>query len=135
MHERQFYIDGAWVDPIEPKFLDVIDPSTEEAYAQIALGSAKDVDRAVAAARAAFPAFAATTPAERQALLRRILEAFERRAAEFAAAVSREMGAPATLARNAQAAVGPVHLKTLIAVLDHYKFEEIRGSTLIAKEP
>jgi len=135
MHDLQFYIDGEWVDPIEPKTLDVIDPSTEEAYAQISLGSAKDVDRAVAAARRAFPAFAATSPAERQALLRRILEVFERRAGEFADAISREMGAPATLARNAQAAVGPQHLKTLIKVLDDYKFEEIRGNTLIAKEP
>ena len=50
-HEKQFYIDGKWVDPVKPAFLDVIDPSTEEAFTQIAVGSAADVDRAVAAAR------------------------------------------------------------------------------------
>ena len=53
-HEKHFYIDGKWVDPVKPAFLDVIDPSTEEAFIQIAIGSAADVDRAVAAARAAF---------------------------------------------------------------------------------
>jgi acyl-CoA reductase-like NAD-dependent aldehyde dehydrogenase len=44
-HEKQFYIDGAWVDPIKPNLIDVIDPSTEEAYTQISAGSAADVDR------------------------------------------------------------------------------------------
>lgn len=135
MHERQFYIDGAWVDPVTPKFLDVIDPSTEEAYTQIALGSAADVDRAVAAARRAFPSFAATSREERLALLQRILEIFRTRREEFAQAISREMGAPITLARNAQAAVGPLHLESQIAILRDYAFEELHGGTLIAREP
>lgn len=69
-HERKFYIDGAWVDPIKPALLDVIDPSTEEAYTQIAIGSAADVDRAVAAARTAFPSYARSTRKERLDLLR-----------------------------------------------------------------
>ena len=72
-HEKHFYIDGKWVDPIKPALLDVIDPSTEEAFTQIAIGSAADVDRAVAAARTAFPAFARTTRRERLELLRAIL--------------------------------------------------------------
>jgi aldehyde dehydrogenase (NAD+) len=61
-HERQHYVDGAWMDPLEPALLDVIDPSSEEAFTQIAVGGAADVDRAVAAARAAFPAFCAHHP-------------------------------------------------------------------------
>ena len=72
---RKFFIDGAWVDPVAPAFLDVIDPSTEEAFAQIAVGTAADVDRAVAAAKAAFPAYARTSREERLALLERVLEA------------------------------------------------------------
>ena len=64
-HDLQFYIDGTWVDPIAPKALDVIDPSTEEAFARISLGSAADVDRAVAAAKAAFPAFSQTSRSDR----------------------------------------------------------------------
>ena len=78
-HEKQFYIDGKWVDPIEPAFLDVIDPSTEEAFTQIAVGSAADVDRAVAAARMAFPGFARTTVKERLELLRAILAEYNKR--------------------------------------------------------
>jgi len=66
-HEK-FYIDGAWVSPAVPKTLDVIDPATERAYTKISLGSAADVDRAVAAAKAAFPAFSRTTRDQRLAL-------------------------------------------------------------------
>ena len=90
----KFYIDGAWVDPAKPAKLDVINPATEEAFAQISIGSAADVDRAVAAARAAFPAFSQTSKAERLKLLRRILELYNERAEDIAKAVSDEMGAP-----------------------------------------
>ncbi len=72
-HEK-FYIDGAWVSPAVAKTLDVIDPATERAYTKISLGSAADVDRAVAAAKAAFPAFSRTSREQRLALLRKVLE-------------------------------------------------------------
>ncbi len=68
----KFYIDGAWVEPVSPRSIDVIDPASERALGQVSLGSAADVDRAVAAARRAFPAFSQTTPAERMALLDKI---------------------------------------------------------------
>src|ERR1700722_11561815 len=71
-HDLQFYIDGAWVDPVVPHGLDVIDPSSEEAFAQISLGSKADVDKAVAAAKRAFATYGFTRPAERLALLGRI---------------------------------------------------------------
>jgi len=134
-HERQFYIDGAWVDPIEPKLLDVIDPSTDAPFTQISLGGVADVDRAVAAAKAAFPAFSQTTPAERLALLRRIYDAYQARYDDIARAVSREMGAPLHFARSNQAATGTAHLAKLIEVFEKFEFEELRGTTLIAKEP
>jgi aldehyde dehydrogenase (NAD+) len=134
-HALQFYIDGAWVDPAGGlKTLDVIDPSTEEAFAQIALGSQADVDRAVAAARAAFPAFAATSKEERLALMRRLLEAYKTRYAEVADTLSREMGAPKELAHRAQAGMGTAHLSKMIETLENFEFEELRGSTLISKE-
>jgi aldehyde dehydrogenase (NAD+) len=132
---RKFYIDGAWVDPITPAFLDVIDPSTEEPIAQIAVGSAADVDRAVAAAKAAFPAYAQTSRAERMALLQRVLEAYKARYEQVAQTLSREMGAPITLARNAQAAIGVGHLTQMIKTLQTYEFDEMRGGTLVTKEP
>jgi aldehyde dehydrogenase (NAD+) len=134
-HALKFYIDGTWVDPIAPKALDVIDPSNEEAFAQISLGSAADVDRAVAAAKAAFPAFSQTSRAERLQLLRRILEVYQTRYDEVASTLSREMGAPLKFAHAAQAAMGTGHLAKLIDVFEHFEFEELRGSTLIAKEP
>ncbi len=134
-HERQFYIDGAWVDPAAPVLFDVIDPSTEEAFTQIALGNAADVDRAVAAARAAFPSFARSTRAERLELLRNILAEYERRYDELAATLSREMGATLAFARSDQAFTGSAHLKRMIAVLETFAFEWMQGGTLIAKEP
>ena len=134
-HQRQFYIDGAWVDPIAPRLLDVIDPSTEEAFTQIAVGGPADVDRAVAAARAAFPAFARTSRAERLDLLRAILVEYKKRYEDIAAALSREMGAPLSFARSDQAATGSAHLERIIDVLHSYAFEWMQGTTLIAREP
>ncbi len=83
----RFYIDGAWVDPIVPATIDVIDPSTEEAFTAISAGARADVDHAVAAARAAFPAFTRTTRAERLTLLRRLLGAYNERFDDIARAV------------------------------------------------
>ncbi|HEY4254167.1 MAG TPA: aldehyde dehydrogenase family protein [Roseomonas sp.] len=134
-HERQHYVNGAWVEPLEPKLLDIVDPSTEEAFTQIAVGGPADVDRAVAAARAAFPAFARTTRQERLDLLRAILAEYEKRRADIAAAMSQEMGAPLKLAQEAQTATGTGHLTRMIKVLEDYQFEEVQGTTLIAREP
>jgi hypothetical protein len=82
----KFYINGAWVDPVKPATLDVINPATEEAYTKISVGSAADVDRAVAAARAAFPSFSQTSKEERLRLLRRILEIYKERIDDIARA-------------------------------------------------
>jgi len=130
-----FYINGAWVAPAEPRPFDVINPATEEPCARISLGSAKDVDRAVAAAKAAFPSFSRTTRDERVALLEAILAAYKKRYDDIAKAISMEMGAPITLATKAQAATGVGHLMQMIKVLKAFEFEETRGSTLLAKEP
>ena len=134
-HNLQFYIDGIWVDPVVPKTLDVVDPSTEEAIAQIAMGSQADVDRAVTAAKRAFETFGYSEPAERLALLRRIVEIYKRRSPDLALAISREMGAPLPYALDAQVASGLAHLEKMIEVLAHFNFEERRGSSLVVKEP
>ncbi|HEX6841373.1 MAG TPA: aldehyde dehydrogenase family protein [Stellaceae bacterium] len=131
----RFYINGEWVAPLAPKPFDVINPATEEPAAQISLGSAADVDRAVAAAKAAFPAFSRTSKAERIALLQKIVEAYKARYDELAQTITKEMGAPAWLASRAQAATGLAHLNQMIAILKDFSFESLRGTTLIAKEP
>ncbi len=133
--QRQFYIGGQWVKPASAALLDVINPATEEPFTQIAAGNATDVDRAVAAARKAFPAFAATSRAERIALLGRILEQFNQRKEDLAQAMSQEMGVPITAARNTHFPSGPAHLTETMRVLEHFAFEEKRGTTLVAKEP
>ena len=84
LKKTQFYIDGQWVDPVEPSTLDVVNPATEEVYGQISLGSAADVDAAVAAARRAFESYSQTTRQERIDLLQTILNEFKKRQDEVA---------------------------------------------------
>ena len=131
----KFYIGGAWVDPVAPKSLDVINPATEAVAGRISLGGAADVDKAVAAAKAAFPAFSRTSREERMELLERIIAEYQKRYADVAEAITEEMGAPGWLSQRAQAAMGVAHLQTALAVLKDYHFEELRGTTLLAKEP
>ena len=131
----QFYIDGEWVDPVQPIPLDVINPATEEVCGRISLGDAADVDKAVAAAKAAFPAFSTTTREERVALLERILEEFANRHDEVATAIMEEMGAPWKLAKYEQAASGSQHIKAALDALRTFEFEERHGTTQIVKEP
>ena len=136
MQERlQFYIDGKWVDPVTPKTIDVINPSNEEAFARISLGSKADVDKAVAAARKAFETFSKTTREERLALLGKIIAVYQTKYEEIAKAISLEMGAPMWLSKAAQAATGMGHLAEAMKILKDYKFEEVRGTTAIVKEP
>jgi aldehyde dehydrogenase (NAD+) len=134
-HEQQFYIGGEWVDPISPTRIDVINPASEEPIARIALGGAADVDRAVAAAKSAFPSYSRTSRQDRLALLKRILDVYKGRRDEMARTLSKEMGAPLRFALEQQAATGSAHLARLIEVLETYPFEGMKGTTLIAKEP
>ncbi|MBB3952439.1 aldehyde dehydrogenase family protein [Aureimonas jatrophae] len=136
MRTLQFFIDGAWVDPAGPiRRLPVVDPATEEPFAEIALGDAADVDRAVRAARRAFETFSLVSREERLDLLRRILVVYRRRINEMGEAISREMGAPLPFAVSNQAGSGAAHLQTMIRTLEHFAFEELRGSTLVTREP
>jgi aldehyde dehydrogenase (NAD+) len=132
---RQFYIDGAWVDPAEPRTFEVINPATETAAGVISLGGTQDVERAVGAARRAFDAYSRTTPAERLALLERVLAAYQAHYDEIASAISTEMGAPITLAKGAQTRIGVGHISAMIEVLKTFPFEELRGTTRLIQEP
>ena len=131
----KFYINGVWVDPVAPKTLAVINPATEQAAGHISMGSAADVDRAVMAARAAFGSYSQTSVDERVALLERVIVEYQKRYGDMAAAITEEMGAPVLLAQKAQAAMGIGHLQSALGVLKHYAFQELRGSTMVVKEP
>ena len=124
---RNFYINGAWVAPLDGRDLDVINPSTEEPFAVISLGDQADTDAAVAAAKAAFPAWAQTPKEKRIAALERLLDAYKARAEEMAQAISQEMGAPIALARSAQVGAGMGHLKNAIHTLKSFEFDRLLG--------
>lgn len=130
-----FYIGGEWTPPSGAQFLDVINPATEEVCGRIALGGAADVDRAVDAARAAFPEWSRTPLETRLAYLGKIAEIYGRRLGDVAAAISEEMGAPAWLATSAQAPTGLAHLITAIEAAQSFRMEEVVGRTWVVREP
>jgi aldehyde dehydrogenase (NAD+) len=139
IEKRQFYINGAWVEPKVKNDHPVIDPSNEEVCAIVSLGSDADTDAAVAAAKAAFPAWAATPPAERKAFVEKILEQFKKRRQEMAEAISAEMGAPMKLALGAQSGALEWHLRNFLAAMDEIEWLKPhaggKGDTMIAQEP
>jgi aldehyde dehydrogenase (NAD+) len=122
IERREFYIGGAWVPPKVPRDCAVIDPSTEDPCAVISLGAEADADAAVAAAKAAFPAWAETPPADRRAVVVRILDQYERRKEDLAQAISMEMGAPIDMARDSQAPCLPWHLKNFLTAFDEIEW-------------
>ena len=139
IEKREFYINGKWVAPAKARDCDVIDPSTEDVCAVISLGDQADTDAAVAAAKAAFPAWAATDPQVRLGYVKGILEQYEKRADEMAQVISIEMGAPIDMSRDDQAECLPWHLKNFIAAFEHMEWvRPLRPDTpndMIALEP
>ena len=137
--KRKFYIDGAWVDPAEARDLEVIDPTTEEPFAVISVGGQADTDRAVAAAKAAQPGWAATPPAERLAFAERLLDVYKRRNDDVAHAMTCEMGAPTDMSRNDQADSGSFHIETFINSFRDFEFIRPLGdhapTSMVAWEP
>ena len=121
-HERDFYINGRWVAPAVARDCPVIDPSTEEVCATISLGGQADTDAAVAAAKAALPGWSATAPADRLALVERILAIYNRRAPDMGRAISLEMGAPIDMAIASQAGAGTWHIENFIAAFRDFDF-------------
>lgn len=130
-----FYIDGKWTPPAQPKTLDVINPATEEAVGRISLGSSSDVDRAAMAARRAFLSFSETSREYRMELLGRIIEGFRARLPELARTMTMEMGAPITFATERQATVALFHFEEALRVLTHYEFERPEGVGIVRREP
>jgi aldehyde dehydrogenase (NAD+) len=131
----EFYIDGKWVRPVHVRNFPVINPATEEPIATISLGTAADVDKAVAAAKNAFDSYSETTVNQRRDLLRRIIEIYQTKADEMAEAITLEMGAPISFSKAAQVGAGLAHFAEIVKVLERFQFEEIKGTTLLRKEP
>jgi len=122
--KRQFYINGAWVNPAKANDFAVIDPSTEEQCAVISLGDKTDTDAAVAAARDAFDGWSQTSKAERITLLKKLGEIYKARSEEMAQAMSAEMGAPIDLSRAQQVGAGSWHLDGFLKAFENFEFDE-----------
>lgn len=133
--KTDFYIDGAWTAPLAANDHEVINPATEEVIGRISLGSAEDVDRAVAAARSAFVGYRRSTVEERLLLLDRIMEVYQSRRDELAELLSAEMGAPKRLASGAHVPSGLAHFREARAVLEGYAFDEPIGRSRLWHEP
>lgn len=134
MNNHKFYINGEWVDPISNDTASVENPATGEELTTVAMANNQDMERAVAAAKAAFPAFSRTSKEERIALLKKIAAAYEKRRDEVAQAMLEEGGFPKQLAFGAQAMIGTVHLEQMIETASKFDFDEMRDNVLVTKE-
>lgn len=131
----EHYINGAFVESTGNDVIDVINPATEEIIGQISNGTSKDVDRAVQAAKEAFPTFSKTTKEERIELLNNIANEYEKRKQEFIEVVTEELGAPLHLSEKSHYRMGLSHFKIAAQILEDFSFEERRGNSVIRKEP
>ena len=134
-HLHSFYINGAWTPAPTENVLDITDPAKEEVIGSVAMGTKSDAHSAINAAVAAFPIFSKTSKAERLALLEKILERYKARYDEFADAIRLEMGAPKTLAHEAQAYCGVEHLEATIDALKELSLEQPKNGYHIRLEP
>jgi aldehyde dehydrogenase (NAD+) len=134
-HLNRFYIDGRWVEPAAGGTqMDMIDPATEAVSGTLALGTSADADAAVAAARAAFPAWSASSRETRIALLERITARYAARLNDLADAVRTEIGAPISLSRALQAPIGLAHLKATTETLRRFDFESMHEKSVVVRE-
>jgi aldehyde dehydrogenase (NAD+) len=136
LDKRKFFIDGEWVKSQGGVDREVINPATERPIAVITMGAAADIDLAVAAAKRAFATYSQTGLEERLALLEKLLTIYERRFDEMARTITLELGAPITMSREQQAAVGVGHLQGFIAAMKqlHLRQDLANGDTIV-REP
>ncbi|SVD92180.1 uncharacterized protein METZ01_LOCUS445034, partial [marine metagenome] len=123
-NKKNFYINGKWIKPSKPNDFEVINPSNEEPFAVISLGSKEDTDAAVNAAKTAFAKWKETSKEERIKLLEKLLSVYKKRFNEMAEAISIEMGAPMDWASDPQTASGQSHLEDFILRLKNFNFEK-----------
>ena len=138
LDKKNFYINGKWVKPFKSNDFKVINPSNEEPFAVISLGSKVDTDAAVNAAKNAFVNWKETSKEERISLLEKLLKIYKKRFNEMAEAMSKEMGSPIDYAISTHAASGQAHLEDFILRLKEFNFEEsfnTKSNNYIAREP
>ena len=138
LDKRNFYINGKWVKPKKSNDFNVINPSDEDSFAVISLGSKEDLDAAVESAKKAFVTWKETSKEERVLLLEKLLNIYKKRFNEMTDAISKEMGAPIDWASSVQNMSGQSHLEDFILRLKNYKFEDHfdeKSNNYISREP
>jgi aldehyde dehydrogenase (NAD+) len=134
--KRKFYINGQWVYPLQPNDFDVLNPANEESIATISIGTVEDINLAVDAARRAFTSFSNTSMPERVELLKQILEVYKKRYDEMADVIRLELGAPISMSKNSQAAVGVGHMEGFLNAMEEIEFRhELSNGDLLLREP
>ena len=131
----QFFIDGEWQTLSDRPTMDLVNPATEQVSGKLHLGNEDDVDRAVKAARNAFPGFAATSLNERIDLLQSITDGYKARFDDIGSAISEQMGAPKKFAVRFQAGAGLSHFKQVLKIIQTYNFERDINATRVIREP
>lgn len=133
---KQFYINGEWINPAVENPFEVINPATEKAVGVISMGTNADVDKAVAAAVTAFPSWSITSVEERIALMKRFIDLYEQHAEEMAQLMMLEMGSPIRFSRNDQTPTGPGLFQSTIDAMEAHDFERpsMRGGSLLHDE-
>ena len=134
VHDK-LYLNGEWVEPEGNGMLDVINSTTEEVMGRVPEGTPEDINRAVAAARAAFDSWAATSSAERARFLEKISAGLAARQSEIATIIASEVGMPLPLATIVQAGMPAMVMGSYAKLLGGYSFEEQIGNSLVVKEP
>lgn len=130
----KFYINGQWVTPIATDTAELYNPATEEKITDIPQANESDVDKAVEAAKAAFPAWNESQPSDRIKVVRQILQGIEKRADDFAEAIIKELGSPVSFALQGQ--VKPVieEIEALLEEMESFAFEEQINNAKVIKE-
>ncbi|MDC0113558.1 aldehyde dehydrogenase family protein [Planktomarina temperata] len=132
----KFYIAGQWVAPRSQANMPVLNPANERQIGIVPLGDAADVDAAVAAAVSAFPAYSQTRKSERVALLQSLMKVTQSRFEDLAQAMRMEMGAPITMAREAQADAAIGHLQGFMdALAELVERETLSNGDILLREP
>jgi acyl-CoA reductase-like NAD-dependent aldehyde dehydrogenase len=129
------YIDGKWIDSVGKGSIDVINPATEEIIGRVPVGSTKDVDKAVAAAKSAFDSWSKSSIEERIELLNALSNAFKERGEELAQTITSEVGTPIGYSRVAMVGTPRVVSRSYAKILEDYVWEEEIRNSIICKEP
>ncbi len=132
---KELYIDGRWTAPRSSGDIAVIDSRTEEVMGSVPRGAAPEVEHAVAAARSAFPVWAATPVADRVAVLRAIADGLEAREDQLAELMSREVGTPIATSRRVQVGLSVDVFRSIADILEDFPLEEREGTSLLIRQP